>query len=199
MARCTVIGMAHCVPGHAEDVTNAAAERLRGGAARSPDRLDAYLFEDRTDPNLFIYVGRWMSEAAFEAAFRQEGMFGQPDWYADRPTVSVYRPLWIYSEELARSKGATLTIVEGDATSASMIRQYLLDRRQFSKPRDYGIVEVELGEDVRREGRFMYFVRWRSLVEMESVRIQRGGSLRETLAEFGATMTGYDGRVRAET
>jgi hypothetical protein len=60
-------------------------------------------------------------------------------------------------------------------------------------------VEHELGEDEDRPGRFALFVRWRTSADVEPSRAYIRTWFDPALAERGATLRRYDGRVRAET
>jgi heme-degrading monooxygenase HmoA len=198
MARRTVVGMAHCIVGHEAEVIQAASVRLRQ-TARAAGRIDAFLFEDRHDPSLLIHVGRWKSETAFSTTQRQEGLFGQSDWYVERPTISVFQPLRTYAMALAPAQVATLAIIECAPVTAPVLRRFLLERRQTVNPREYGIVELELSADVQQAGRFLFFVRWQSQEHVDRGRTQLRSSLDPEVTALGGTIRRYDGRVRAET
>ena len=111
MPRITVVGTARSLPGREADVAHAAAERLHRVGAPAAGRIDAYVFEDDDDHGLFVYVARWASRAAFEGHFRRVGQFGEPDGYAELPTVRLYVPFATYEEVATPSTALSLATI----------------------------------------------------------------------------------------
>jgi quinol monooxygenase YgiN len=199
MGQRTVVGIIRCVPGRMDDVARLAEERYRARSEARSGRVDSYLFEDRSDPCLVVTVSRWESREAFEASRRRLGIIGGAELYQGEPEFSVYRPLIRYAQMFEPSEVATLTIVEGAPRTAPELRAYLLDRRKQLNFREHNIVEHEIGEDEDRPGRFELFVRWRSAADVGTGRTWVRGWFDPALADRGATLRRYDGRVRAET
>jgi hypothetical protein len=104
-----------------------------------------------------------------------------------------------YVQMFEPSEIATLTIVEGQPRTAPELRAYLLDRRKHLNFREHNIVEHEIGEDEDRPGRFELFVRWRTAADVGTGRTWVRAWFDPALADRGATLQRYDGRVRAET
>src|SRR5262245_39203379 len=124
----TMIVRRQARPGQAEALLAQAQARLRITAQRRDRRLEACVFQSRTDPHALLWVSRWESLAAYWTRMQALGGLDQLDALCAAPADRyVCRQIALY-EELTRAPAVVnCVLVRTPPEACEQTLQYLLE------------------------------------------------------------------------
>ena len=185
-------------PGCGEQRVEAIRRDFAASPVLHPGRRFARLFEHLTDQTRLLAIEEWQSQVEFERHDRSPAYAGALETTGPAPRVDVLERLQHYRHMPHTPAALACTAIAPPLDQADDVESFICDEERRDALIAAGLVLRAVYRVVGGSGRLLVLHGWRSLELLERYLAGPAISTTATLAQLGATMDQFAGRIAAE-